>query len=162
MADDELPEIRERRGKLGAIGHSLGGHNAIYTAVFDARIRVVVSSCGFDSYRDYMNGDIRGWTSLRYLPKLLGYRDRLADIPFDFHELIAALAPRTVLISAPLGDTNFKWQSVAAVVRAARPIYDLYRASQNLLVDHPDCGRDFPAQAREWAYRLLAEQLPGR
>ena len=39
-----------KRGKFGAIGHSLGGHNAIYTAVFDDRITVVVSSCGFDSF----------------------------------------------------------------------------------------------------------------
>ena len=37
---------------FGAIGHSLGGHNGIYTAMFDDRIRAVVSSCGFDSFRD--------------------------------------------------------------------------------------------------------------
>src|SRR5207237_6160302 len=47
-----LPMVDKRR--IGAIGHSLGGHNAIYTAVFDDRIRVVVSSCGFDSFVDYM------------------------------------------------------------------------------------------------------------
>src|SRR6185436_13966527 len=43
-----------KRGKFGALGHSLGGHNSIYTAVFDERIQIVVSSCGFDSYVDYM------------------------------------------------------------------------------------------------------------
>src|SRR5207253_9118348 len=45
---DSLPSVR--KGKYGAIGHSLGGHNAIYTAVFDERIKVIVSSCGFDSF----------------------------------------------------------------------------------------------------------------
>jgi dipeptidyl aminopeptidase/acylaminoacyl peptidase len=38
--------------KMGAIGHSLGGHNSVYTAVFGDRLQVVVSSCGLDSYLD--------------------------------------------------------------------------------------------------------------
>ncbi|HEU0040525.1 MAG TPA: alpha/beta hydrolase, partial [Verrucomicrobiae bacterium] len=46
-----------KHGKYGALGHSLGGHNAIYTAVFDERIKVVVSSCGFDSFLDYYGGN---------------------------------------------------------------------------------------------------------
>lgn len=35
-----------RQGAFATIGHSLGGHNSVYTAVFDKRLRVVVSSCG--------------------------------------------------------------------------------------------------------------------
>ena len=81
-----------KRGRFGAIGHSLGGHNAIFTAVFDERIKVVVSSCGFDSFQDYMNGNIKGWTSERYMPRLLGYP--LSGLPFDFYEVIGALAGR--------------------------------------------------------------------
>src|SRR5439155_14627525 len=121
---ESLPFVK--RGRFGAIGHSLGGHNAIFTAVLDERIKVIVSSCGFDSFLDYMNGDIKGWTSDRYMPKLLDYRDRLTDVPFDFHELIGALAPRHVFISAPLGDTNFRWRSVDAVAKAASQVYALY------------------------------------
>ncbi len=144
-----------KREGFGAIGHSLGGHNAIYTAVFDRRIKVVVSSCGLDSFLDYKDGDIRGWTSERYMPELLDYRDRLQDIPFDFHELIGALASRHVFISSPLKDSNFKWKSVDAIVQAAAPVYRLYHAEKNLQVEHPDCGHDFPAEVRESAYRWL-------
>ena len=92
--------------KIGGIGHSLGGHNGVYTAVFDDRLKVVVSSCGLDSYLDYYGGDEKnwvlekGWCQTRYMPKLADYKGRLADIPFDFHELIGALAPRHVLIIA--------------------------------------------------------------
>jgi pimeloyl-ACP methyl ester carboxylesterase len=57
-------------GKYGVIGHSLGGHNSVYTALFEPRIAAVVSSCGLDSYRDYMDGNVAGWTQTRYLPKL--------------------------------------------------------------------------------------------
>ncbi len=142
---------------FGAIGHSLGGHNAIYTAVFDQRIRAIVSSCGFDSFRDYMDGNIKGWTSERYMPRLLNYR--LEEIPFDFHELIGALAPRACFVSAPIGDTNFKWRSVDRIVEAARPVYELYQAPQNLTLVHPDCGHDFPEEARKAAYAVFDQHL---
>jgi dienelactone hydrolase len=154
---DLLPYVK--RGKFGAIGHSLGGHNAIYTAVFDERIKVVVSSCGFDSFLDYMEGNIKGWTSERYMPKLLDYKDRLDEIPFDFHELIAALAPRAVLICAPLGDTNFKWRSVDQVVTAAMPVYRLYGKPEHLRVEHPDGGHDFSPAMRQEAYQTLKSEL---
>jgi dienelactone hydrolase len=154
---ESLPFVR--KGQFGAVGHSLGGHNAIYTAVFDERITVVVSSCGFDSFADYMGGNIKGWTSERYMPKLLEYQDRLGDIPFDFYELIGALAPRPVFINAPLADTNFKWRSVDQIAGAAARVYLLFDARENLRVAHPDGGHDFPAVAREEAYRLFDERL---
>src|ERR1043166_2563661 len=149
---ETLPFVR--RGKFGAIGHSLGGHNAIYTAVFDERIRAVVSSCGFDSFVDYMDGNIKGWTSERYMPKLLEFQDRLTDVPVDFYELIGALAPRRVLICAPLGGTNVKWHSGHGIVAAGRPIYRLYGLPEYLRVEHPHGGHDFPPAMREEAYPL--------
>jgi dienelactone hydrolase len=163
---DLLDSLRYvKHGKYGAIGHSLGGHNAIFTAVFDERIKVVISSCGFDSFLDYYGGDPknwqsgRGWCQTRYMPKLVEYRGRLSEIPFDFHELLGALAPRTVFINAPLGDTNFKARSVDEIVTAASAVFRLYHAEQNLRVEHPDGGHDFPDDVRERAYRLLAEKL---
>ena len=160
---ESLPFVRKK--KFGAIGHSLGGHNAIYTAVFDPRIQVVVSSCGFDSFLDYYAGDPanwqpgHGWCQTRYLPRLADYRGRLAEIPFDFHELIGALAPRPVLVNAPLHDANFGWQSVDHVAQAASAVYRLYGVPQNLQVVHPDCEHDFPAEVREAAYRFLDQRL---
>lgn len=154
---ESLPFVR--RGRFGAIGHSLGGHNAVYTAVFDPRIRAVVSSCGLDSYLDYKDGDIRGWTSARYMPGLLAYQHRLEEIPFDFHEMIGALAPRACLISAPLKDSNFEWRSVDRVADAARQVYRLYGKEEKLTVLHPDCGHDFPREIREMAYQLLDREL---
>ena len=150
---------------FGTIGHSLGGHNGVFTAAFDERIKVVVSSCGLDSFVDYYGGDPkvwtaeRGWCQQRYMPKLLNYAGRLEDIPFDFHELIGALAPRICFISAPKGDTNFKWRSVGEIAKAAQPIYQLFGLPQNLQIAHPDCGHLFPAEMREKAYRLLEENL---
>jgi hypothetical protein len=154
-----------RPDAFGAIGHSLGGHNSVYTAVFDERIKVVVSSCGLDSYLDYMGGDEavwyleKGWCQTRYMPKLAEYRNRLEEIPFDFSEMIGALAPRHVLIVAPLGDNNFKFDSVDRLTAAARQVFDLYGVPNNLRVEHPDCGHDFPDEMREEAYKLFDAAL---
>lgn len=150
---------------FGAIGHSLGGHNGVYTAVFDDRIKVVVSSCGLDSYVDYYDGDPkvwqaeRGWCQKRYMPKLAVYAGRLQDIPFDFYEIIGALAPRVCFINAPTGDSNFRWKSVDAVAAAAVGVYRLYGQAENLQVAHPDCEHRFPPEVRERAYRLLEKHL---
>ena len=154
---ETLPFVR--KGVFGAIGHSLGGHNSVYTAVFEERIRVIVSSCGLDSYLDYKDGDIKGWTSERYMPRLLKYGDRLPDIPFDFHEMIGALAPRVCFLSAPLRDANFKWQSVDRVAAAASQVYRLYGKPESLIVKHPDCEHDFPDDMRRFAYGLFDRQL---
>jgi hypothetical protein len=147
--------------KMGAIGHSLGGHNSVYTAVFDDRLRVIVSSCGLDSYLDYYNGDARnwepekGWCQTRYMRKLADYRGRLADIPFDFHEMVGALAPRHVLIIAPNMDSNFRADSVDWIAAAARPVFKLLGHEDRLKVEHPACGHDFPPEMREAAYQLF-------
>jgi hypothetical protein len=127
--------------------------------VFEPRIAAVVSSCGFDSFQDYKGGEIAGWTSPRYMPRLLDYP--LADIPFDFHDVIGAVAPRPCLVSAPLGDANFIWQSVDRIVAAASRVYDLYGSRGNLMVEHSDCGHDFPPEVRERAY-MLFERCLGR
>jgi dienelactone hydrolase len=164
---ETLPFVNAKAA--GAIGHSLGGHNSVYTAVFDDRLRVIVTSCGLDSYLDYYGGDEknwvpeRGWCQTRYMPKLANYKGKLADIPFDFHELIGALAPRNVFIVAPKGDGNFKAESVDRVAKAAREVFKLYGKSENLRVEHPDGGHDFPQAMRDAAYKLFDEVLkPGK
>lgn len=160
---ESLPFVN--RDRIGAVGHSLGGHNAVYTAIFDERIKVVVSSCGFDSYLDYYGGDPRnwvlerGWCQNRYMPKLAQYHGRLGEIPFDFYELIAALAPRPVFVNSPLGDSNFSAASVDKIIKAASDIYRLYGVPQNLQVEHPEGAHDFPPQIREQAYRFLDGNL---
>ena len=150
---------------FGAIGHSLGGHNAIYTAVFDERIAAVVSSCGFDSFLDYYSEKPevwrpgQGWTQPRYMPALAAYAGRLREIPFDFSELLGALAPRAMLVIAPRRDANFKAASVDRVVAAARPVFQLHGVPERLALEHPDCEHDFPPEMRERAYAWLERFL---
>lgn len=155
-----LPCVSTNRG-FGAIGHSLGGHNGLFTAAFDPRLTAVVTSCGFDSFRDYYDGDPavweagRGWTSMRYMPRLAAYRGRLGEVPFDFPDVLAAIAPRAVFVSAPVGDTNFRWRSVARIAAAAGPRFP----PGALVVEHPEAGHRFPPEVRRRAYEFLAARL---
>ncbi len=160
---DSLPYVQSK--KYAAIGHSLGGHNAVYTAVFDERIQTVVSSCGLDSYLDYYDGNEKnwfpekGWCQTRYMLKLAEYRGRLPEIPFDFHEMIGTLAPRNVFIVAPLHDANFRAASVDKIAAAAKPVFQLYGHADRLRIAHPDCDHDFPGEMRTAAYELIAATI---
>lgn len=144
---------------FGVIGHSLGGHNAIFTAVFDQRIKVIVSSCGFDSFLDYKSGNLKGWVQERYMLKMADYLGRPQDVPFDYHELIACLAPRRFFVNAPLHDDNFQWQSVDRIAKAASAVYALHQAIDAITIRHPDADHDFPDKERLDAYQVLENVL---
>ncbi len=161
---ESLPQVDASKG-FGTIGHSLGGHNTIYTAVLDQRITVMASSCGFDAYPDYYDGAERnwffgrGWCQIRYMPRLSDYRGRQKEIPFDFPELLGALAPRPFFVHAPLRDSNFRWKSVDVCAKAARPIYKLLGNEADLIIKHPDYPHDFPDEMREAAYKTIDSVL---
>jgi len=161
---EAMPNVDASRG-FGAIGHSLGGHNAIYTAVLDTRITVLASSCGFDAYPDYYDGAERnwlfgrGWCQIRYMPRMSNYRGKLETIPFDFPELLGALAPRPFFVHAPLRDGNFRWKSVDVCAKAAQPIYKLLGNENGLIIKHPDYNHNFPKDMREGAYATIDSVL---
>ncbi|MCX5659479.1 MAG: alpha/beta fold hydrolase [Planctomycetota bacterium] len=146
--------------RLGVIGHSLGGHNSLFVASFDPRIKAVVTSCGWTPFHDYYGGKIAGWTSNRYMPRLRdAYGLDPGRVPFDFDELIAALAPRPVFTNAPTGDDNFAVDGVKRATTSIREVYALWNAEKNLVTQHPASGHDFPPEVREAAYRFLDDSL---
>lgn len=153
-----LPEVDPER--IGVIGHSLGGHNSMFVAVFDERIKCVVSNCGFNSFPYYMEGNLKGWSHAGYMPRIATHYDcDPKKMPFDFTEIVAALAPRPFLASAPLHDSNFAVEGVRVCIAAARPVYALHDAEDKLAANYPDCGHDFPDEPREVAYAWLDRWL---
>ncbi len=159
-AVDLLASLREvDPARIGCIGHSLGGHNALFLAAFDERVRVTVPSCGFGPFFRYKGGDLTGWSHDGYMPRIASeYGRDPARMPFDFTEVLGALAPRHVFINAPVAD-SFELQGVLECIEAAHPVYALYDAADRLAAAHPDCGHDFPLDVREQAYAFVAEAL---
>ena len=150
-----LPEVDPAR--IGVIGHSLGGHHAIFTAVFEPRLKVVISSCGFSRMtRD----DVPSWTGPRYLPRIATeFGNEAARLPFDFPGLIACLAPRAVFVSAADKDDDFDLQGVQETIELVQPVYRLAGAESKLKLVAPAGPHDFPPAARQQAYEFLDQQL---
>jgi dienelactone hydrolase len=155
---ESLPEVDGKR--IGCIGHSLGGHNAMFTAAFDTRIQALVSNCGFTSFPKYYGGNLKGWTSDRYMPKIASVFEMKAEkLPFDFPEVVASFAPRAFLAISPLHDDNFEVGGVRDCIAAARPLYEMLGAKDKLAASYPDCGHDFPTESRKVAYDWLDRWL---
>jgi len=155
-----LPEVDPER--IASIGYSLGGHNTMYTAVFEPRIRAAISASGFDTAAHYHRhlGSIRPWASKYYMPRIETVYHLDPDLlPFDFHEIVAALAPRPFLTVSPLEDSNFDVEGVREVMKAAQPVYELLGAADGLRAIYPEGGHGFPDAAREAAYAWLDRWL---
>ncbi len=153
-----LPEVDKDR--IGCIGHSLGGHNTLFAAAFDPRIKVAVTSCGFTSFPKYYKGNLTGWSQKAYMPRIATeFGKDPKKMPFDFPEILSVLAPRAVFINAPLHDNNFEVSGVKDCVASAKPIFELLKAKDKLAAEYPDCGHDFPEKIRETAYRFVDRNL---
>ncbi len=153
-----LPEVDPER--IGTVGVSLGGHNSLFVAAFDPRLKVAVSSSGFDSFLDYKGGNLKGWCQPRYMMRIeTVYGREPAKVPFDFPEVLAAIAPRHLYVHAPLDDTNFKVASARRCVVAAATVYALLGGTGRLEAVYPPGGHGFPIEARELAYRFIDRVL---
>jgi predicted dienelactone hydrolase len=153
-----LPQVDPER--IGCIGHSLGGHNSLFVAAFDKRIKAVVTSCGFTSFFKYYNGDLKGWSHKGYMPLIASkYNTDPGKMPFDFPEILAAIAPRPVFINAPLHDSNFDVSGVLDCVNAALPVYRLFDAEDKIIVKNPDAPHDFPPDVRNESYLFFDREL---
>jgi dienelactone hydrolase len=156
-----LPQVDATR--IGCIGHSLGGHNAAFVAAFDPRIKATVSSCGFNSFLRYRKGHLADWSHKGYMPRIATvYGKDARKMPFDFTEIIGALAPRALFVNAPLKDNDFEVEGVRDCIASARPIYRLLEGEDNLQVVYPDAGHDFPPAIRKQAYAFLDRHLKAR
>jgi len=146
--------------RIGTIGHSLGGHNSMFVGVFDQRLKIIVSSCGWTPFHDYYGGKIKGWTSDRYMPLLRTRYDLDPDrVPFDFYEVVAALAPRAFFSNSPIHDSNFDVGGVKKGIAGAGEVFALFEAAKMLQVRYPDCAHDFPLEIRRQAYEFIDQVL---
>jgi hypothetical protein len=145
---------------MGTIGISLGGHNSIFVGVFDHRLKAAVSCCGFNAFPKYYGGDLTGWSHKGYMPRIAELYDKdPRKMPFDFTEVIAALAPRAFFTCSCVDDINFEVSGARDCIAAAMPVYGLLGCADRLEAMYPTGGHDFPPQARQTAYEWLDRQL---
>ena len=151
--------------RIGVIGHSLGGHTALFAGAFDPRLKVIVSSCGW-TLMDYYNageeitkrfgGRLGPWAQEVYMPLLRDtYNLDINQIPFDFDEVIAALAPRAFFSNSPVRDSYFNINGVRKGIAAVGKVYDFLEVNDKPVVRYPDSEHDFPQEVQSEAYRFI-------
>ena len=154
--------------RIGVLGHSLGGHNAMFVGAFDTRLKVMVSSCGWtmlDYYdigekaKEIYGGRLGPFAQMRYMPLWKNFGFEGESKPFDYHELIAMLAPRHFLSVSPLNDSNFDVRGVILGIEQAGKVYDFLGASDRLRVLYPEAEHDFPTESRKAAYDFIDRAL---
>ena len=155
--------------QIGVIGHSLGGHNAIFVGAFDSRLKVVVTSCGWTLFDFYNIGAERSkayggrlgpWAQERYMPLLKDKYNLDPDkMPFDFDEAIAAIAPRAVFSNSPKSDSNFDVNGVKKGISNAAVVFNFLGAKNQLRARYPESGHDFPTAVRFEAYDFIDKIL---
>ncbi len=136
--------------KIYLYGYSMGGMLGLHVAALDPRVKGVVSIDGFTPMRsDTMDrgtgGIARYSVDLPLLPRLGAFIGNESKLPYDYNELIAAIAPRPVMIVQGQLDRDATPGDVHTAVEQARKIYTLYNASDKLALEEP------------WDYNRLPE-----
>ena len=148
--------------RISVFGYTIGGTVGLYAAALDPRIKSVVSISGFTPMRtdtaDRGTGGLARYSEERaLLPRLgffIGHESRL---PYDFDELIAAIAPRSVLVVEPTMDRATAPAEVRQAVTRARQVYTLYSAADKLTLHEPVDYTRLTSATQDRAVRWLSE-----
>ncbi|MFM8469868.1 MAG: alpha/beta hydrolase family protein [Limisphaerales bacterium] len=144
---ESLPHVDRER--IGCLGHSLGAKEVLYAAAFEERFKVAVFSEGG------IGLTFNNWDA----PWYLGPRIKQPGFTREHHELIALIAPRPFLLLA--GNSADSDRS-AALVEAARPVYELLGAKDRVRLLNHRQGHRYPADAQTAAEELLDPHLKAK
>jgi dienelactone hydrolase len=128
--------------RIYLFGYSMGGMVGLHAAALDKRIKGVAAIAGFTPMRtdtaDTGTGGIARYSHERGLiPRLGFFIGNEARIPYDYDGLIAAIAPRPVMIVEPQLDRDGTPADVRAAVGRARAVYALHDAGDALALSEP-------------------------
>ena len=149
-------------GKVMVIGYSLGGAVALHAAALDERIYAVASGCGMGSMRLDVHGEategLKRYSHLRpTLPRLGFFVGQEKRVPYDYHEVLALIAPRPALILAPLLDQDWFPEDVYACYERAIDVYRLLGHVDALEIRRPNDFNRYPPgyqdQVNDWLWR---------
>ncbi|MEW5872282.1 MAG: alpha/beta hydrolase family protein [Chloroflexota bacterium] len=151
------------KNKIGVIGHSHGGSNAIFAMALDERISVGVSNCGMSIISE--EEKCLEWSAedgYIYFPKLRQYLLEKKELPFDLNEVAALIAPRPWCnISAYYDRTLGNQEFLAQVGIQFNQVYQLFGQQNHFCYCMHGNDHSFPKFARSLAYDWLDRFLKG-
>ncbi len=151
--------------RISIFGYTLGGAVALHTAALDPRVKSVVSISGFTPMRTDTaakpTGGLARFSIERPLaPKLGLFIGREGQVPYDYDDLLAAIAPRPVLIVQPSMDRDATPADVRTAVEQARKAYAQQNAANKLALDEPHDYQRLPAATQTRAIEWMTKNLP--
>jgi pimeloyl-ACP methyl ester carboxylesterase len=156
MADQE---------RIFVVGFSLGGTVALHAAALDKRIKAAASVCGFGSMRMDVHGDategLKRYSHLRpTLPRLGFFVRHEKRVPYDYHEILAMIAPRHVYILAPILDQDWFPEDVKKCYDEAFQTYQLLGVPNNIQIYMPNDFNRYPPEyqnrVNDWLWKLAS------
>lgn len=150
------------KGRIGMIGHSLGGHSSFFTAALEPRITACVSSCGL--YPWVRLEQAFRWARSRperfiYLPRLRDYLVTGKAPPLDMYEVIALVAPRAYYNQSADEGLPEMEVMLAEVAMRVEEVYRLLGVGGQVRFDFRHGSHAFTEEAQIAAADWLAAQL---
>src|SRR5438128_2273541 len=122
---------------------------------------ISASNAAYNSFVDYAASPYGGgarWSLDKHIRRIRTiYNNDPSVMPCDFPEVIAALAPRPLLTTAPKQDEIFVLTGVMKCLETAGPVYELLGARDNLQARFPEGAHNFCESERQAAYEFLDE-----
>lgn len=120
------------------LGYGTGAMAALVAGALDERVAGVLAVNGLTPLRlDTVSsgtGGVARWAHwLPLLPRLGAFVGEERRIPCDWHEVMALVAPRPLLVITPGVDYQSRFEYLRRAVDAARPVFALMGAPQNLV-----------------------------
>ncbi|MCL5096762.1 MAG: alpha/beta hydrolase, partial [Candidatus Omnitrophica bacterium] len=97
------------------------------------------------------------------MPRLAAFIGQENHVPYDYHELLAMIAPRPVLVVAPTLDDENNLDDITRCVGEAAKVYEWLGAKNKLQLYSPDDYNRFSPELQQVVIQRLAQMaaLPG-
>ncbi|HLR32736.1 MAG TPA: hypothetical protein VK074_09615, partial [Fodinibius sp.] len=93
------------------------------------------------------------------LPRLGFFAGNEDRIPYDYHEILASVAPKPMLIISPTWDQYASSEDVTQAVQQAAEIYELYGVEEALQFENPEDYNRFSPEMKDMVVNWAAKTI---
>lgn len=122
------------------LGNTIGGSVSLLTAALDDRVAGVATVAAFSPWRTSNSRyeSLKTYSHLHgFIPKLGFFADQPTSVPVDFGEIVAAAAPKPMLIIAPSLDRHTDIHALQEMMEPVRHVYGLHGKEHSLILKFP-------------------------
>jgi dienelactone hydrolase len=140
--------------RIGIMGHSLGGQMAVWCAVYDSRIKVVLSSCGIGKIQGN-NSILEEGTFQNYAFYIPG----IVKLNLKMEEIIGLIGNRSLFLSAGTDDYGLPINGVAEIHNWLEEKYTYYNHPTKIVTLRFIGGHMLPTDVKSSMYNFLDQEI---